>query len=94
MTILQKEKEFENSVGKVQSIKDKMTSTFAEKMKQQKEIQEKEEQKQAIIKQEVKEVIRKNPKLIMETVDMSKSVIIIGKKEGDFQNKLQKDKAD
>ncbi len=33
-------------------------------------------------------------KLIRETVDMNKSVIIIGKKEEDIQNKFKKDKVD
>lgn len=46
------------------------------------------------LKSEVKDVIRKNPKLIRETVEMNKSVVIFGVKEMDIPNRIEKDKVE
>lgn len=98
-TILQKEKEFEESVDKVHSVKEEIKTTFAEILKQKDEMKnsqmvEKQQASQIDIRQEVKDVIRKNAKLLRETVDMNKSIVIIGSNEENIQNKFLKDKAD
>jgi len=98
-TILEKGKEFQETVGQVHSVKDEVKNTYSEILKQHEEIKsnqnvEQQAARQVDITKEVKEVIRKNGKLIREAVDMNRSVVIIGKKEDDIQNKFQKDKVD
>ena len=61
-------------------------------MKGKDEIKNKQKDENMDIKKEVKEIIRKNPKLIRETVDMNKSVVIMGKKENEIYNRITRDK--
>ena len=62
-------------------------------MKEKDEIS-KSKQNDEKIRKEVKEVIRKNPKLIRETVDMNKSIIILGKKEEEINNRIVRDRTE
>lgn len=47
-----------------------------------------------IINKEVKEIIRKNPKLAKETVDMNKTIVVLGIKEDEIMCKVSRDKHD
>lgn len=91
--IVEKSKEFEESVDTVCTVQDEIRSTYAQIMKEKDEIS-KNKQNDEKIRKEVKEVIRKNPKLIRETVDMNKSIIILGKKEEEINNRIVRDRTE
>ena len=91
--IVEKNKEFEDSVDTVCTVQDEVRSTYAQILKEKDEMKNnKQSNENKDIKKEVKEVIRKNPKLIRETIDMNKSVIIIGTKEKEINNRIIRDR--
>ena len=90
--IIEKNKEFEESIDTVCTVKEEIKSTYAQILKEKDEIKNKQKDENMDIKKEVKEIIRKNPKLIRETVDMNKSVVIMGKKENEIYNRITRDK--
>ena len=94
--IVEKTKAFEESVDTVCTVKDEVKSTYAQILKEKGEIKNNNKQnyKNMDIKKEVKEIIRKNPKLIRETVDMNKSVVIMGRKEEVINNRIIRDKTE
>ena len=94
-SIIERNKEFEESVDTVCTVKDEIKSTYAQILKEKDEIKNNRQNDENVnIKQEVKEIIRKNPKLIRETVDMKKSVIIMGKKEEEIKNRIDRDETE
>ena len=93
--IIEKTKEFEESVDTVCTVKDEIKSTYAQILEEKDEIMSnKQNDENMNIKQEIKEIIRNNPKLIRETVDMNKSIIIKGKKEEEISNRIIRDKTE
>ena len=89
--IVEKSKDFEESVDTVCTVQDEIRTTYAQILKEKEEIK-KNKSNDENIRKEVKEVIRKNPKLIRETVDMNKSIIILGKKEEEINNRIVRDR--
>ena len=93
--IVEKNKAFEESVDTVCTVKDEVATTYAQILKEKDEIKNKKQNEVSKdIKKEVKDIIRSNPKLIRETADMNKSIVIIGKKEDEIQNRITRDKAE
>ena len=93
--IVDKIKEFEESVDTVCTVKDEVRSTYAQILEEKDEIKNNTQTDGNVdIKKEVKEIIRKNPKLIRETVDMNKSVVIMGKKEEEINNRIIRDRTE
>lgn len=93
--IVEKNKAFEESVDTVCTVQNEVKSIYAQILKEKDEIKNnKQNDGTKDIKKEVKEVIRKNPKLIRETIDMNKSIIIIGTQEKEMNNRIIRDKAE
>ena len=92
--IVEKSKEFEETVDTVCTVKDEVKSTYAQILQEKNEIKAKQNDGNMNIKKEVKEIIRKNPRLIRETADMNKTIMIIGKKEEENKNRIDRDKTE
>lgn len=74
--------------------RDQIDFSFPEIMKKEKElsIEEDRAKKETKIEEEVKRVIRSNEKLLRETADKSKSLIIFGNKENEIESRVNGDK--
>ena len=91
--IVEKNKAFEESVDTVCTVQDEVRSTYAQILKEKDEMKNnKPKDENMDIKKEVKEIIRRNPKLIRETVDMNKSIVIMGTKEKEMYNRITRDR--
>lgn len=79
---------------KFSECRDQIDVSFAEIMKKEKElsIEANRAKKGNKIEEEVKRVIRSNEKLLRETVDKSKSLIIFGNKENEIESRVNRDK--
>ena len=74
-------------------MQDEVRSTYAQILKEKDEMKNnKPKDENMDIKKEVKEIIRRNPKLIRETVDMNKSIVIMGTKEKEMYNRITRDR--